>query len=223
MLCAKFGWNWPSGSRVEDFLISSIYYYSATITTSQSFLAELRNCISPMKREGTFIWTNLNSLHSIKDALCQVWLKLAYWFSRRCQNFVNEFSPFFIFSPWKSKWPFIWTNDSPSPNHALCQVWLILAQGFWRIFFLILSTKFCDLLLSPLEKEFKWPFILRKLNLIHPRMLCAKFGWNWCSGSGEDDENVKSLHRQIGQTKDDRQSRKRTNVLDQLKTKIYPG
>ena len=24
-------------------------------------------------------------------------------------------------------------------------------------------------------------------------MLCAKFGWNWPSGSGEEDENVKSL------------------------------
>ena len=27
-------------------------------------------------------------------------------------------------------------------------------------------------------------------------MLCVKFGWNWPSGSGEKDENVKSLqHR----------------------------
>ena len=26
-------------------------------------------------------------------------------------------------------------------------------------------------------------------------MLCAKFGWNWPSGSGEEDENVKSLQR----------------------------
>ena len=24
-------------------------------------------------------------------------------------------------------------------------------------------------------------------------ILCAKFGWNWPSGSGEEDENVKSL------------------------------
>ena len=24
-------------------------------------------------------------------------------------------------------------------------------------------------------------------------MLCVKFGWNWPSGSGEKDENVKSL------------------------------
>ena len=30
-----------------------------------------------------------------------------------------------------------------------------------------------------------WPFIWINLNLLHPRMLCAKFGWNWPSGSGE--------------------------------------
>ena len=27
-------------------------------------------------------------------------------------------------------------------------------------------------------------------------MICAKFGWNWPSGSGEKDENVKSLRQQ---------------------------
>ena len=26
MLCAKFGWNWPSVSREEDFLISSVFF-----------------------------------------------------------------------------------------------------------------------------------------------------------------------------------------------------
>ena len=40
------------------------------------------------------------------------------------------------------------------------------------------------------------PFIWINLNPLHPRMLCAKFDWNWPSGSGEEDENVKSLQRQ---------------------------
>ena len=31
------------------------------------------------------------------------------------------------------------------------------------------------------------------LNSLYPRMICAKFGWNWPSASGEEDENVKSL------------------------------
>ena len=37
-----------------------------------------------------------------------------------------------------------------------------------------------------------WPFIWTNLNPLHPGILCAKFGWNWPGGSGEN-ENVKSL------------------------------
>ena len=46
-------------------------------------------------------------------------------------------------------------------------------------------------IISPWKRV--WPFIWTNLNPLHPRMLCAKFGWNWPSGSGEEDENVKSL------------------------------
>ena len=59
------------------------------------------------------------------------------------------------------------------------------------------------------------PFILTNLNPLHPGILCAKFGWNWPSGSGEVDENVKSLQtdgrtdgRTDRQTTDDRRSEK---------------
>lgn len=31
-------------------------------------------------------------------------------------------------------------------------------------------------------------------------MLCVKFGWNWASGSGEDDENVKRRQQQTTDT-----------------------
>ena len=48
-------------------------------------------------------------------------------------------------------------------------------------------------------------------------ILCAKFGWNWPSGSEEEDENVKSLQtdkqtdgRTDRQTTDDRWSEKLT-------------
>ena len=111
MLCAKFGWNWPSGSGEEDFLISSTHFRYFVI-------------ISPSKRMGPFIWKNLNPLH--------------------------------------------------------------------------------------------------------PRMLCAKFGWNWSSGSWEEDENVKSLQtdgqtdrRTDNQTTDDRWSEKLTWAFSsgELKTK----
>ena len=39
------------------------------------------------------------------------------------------------------------------------------------------------------------PFILTNLNPLNLRMLCAKFVCNWSSGSGEEDENVKSLRQ----------------------------
>ena len=50
MICAKFGWNWPSGSGEEDFLNFSMYFRNFVI-------------ISPGKRARPFIWTNLNSLY----------------------------------------------------------------------------------------------------------------------------------------------------------------
>mgnify|MGYP003686606297 CR=1 FL=1 len=50
MLCAMFGWNWPSVSGEKEFLISSMNFHYFVI-------------ISPLKRTGSFIWTNLNPLH----------------------------------------------------------------------------------------------------------------------------------------------------------------
>ena len=37
--------------------------------------------------------------------------------------------------------------------------------------------------------------LLNKLDSLHKRMIYAKFGWNWPSGSAEEDENVKSLRQ----------------------------
>ena len=50
ILCFKFGWNWPSGSEGEDFLICLCIFHNFLI-------------ISPWKRARPFIWTNLNPLH----------------------------------------------------------------------------------------------------------------------------------------------------------------
>ena len=56
-----------------------------------------------------------------------------------------------------------------------------------------------------------WYFIWTNLNLLHPRILCTKFGWNLHSGSGED-ENVKSLQtdRRTDRQTDRRTDRRRT-------------
>ena len=39
-----------------------------------------------------------------------------------------------------------------------------------------------------LPLEYELPFIWTNLTTHHPRMIYAKFGWNWFSGSGEEDE-----------------------------------
>ena len=79
---------------------------------------------------------HLNKLEfpSPKDALWQVWLKLAEWFRRRrFFNFVNIFLLFRNYLPLqKGRALYLNKLESPSPKDALCQVWLKLAKWFWR-------------------------------------------------------------------------------------------
>ena len=104
---------------------------------------------------------------------------------------------------------------SPSPKDALCQIWLKLAQWFWRRRFLNLVNVFCYfVIISPWKRA--RPFIWTYLNPLHPRMLCAKFGWNWLSSSGEEDENVKSLQTD-GQTDDVQQVIRKVHLSFQLR------
>ena len=49
------------------------------------------------------------------------------------------------------------------------------------------------IIISPWKRA--GPFIWINLNPLHPKMSCAKFDWNWPSGSGVVDENVKSLQQ----------------------------
>ena len=78
---------------------------------------------------------HLNKLESPppKDALCQVWLKLAQWFWRkRFLNSINVFSLFSNYLPLeKDRALHLNKLESLSPTDALCQVWLKLAQWFW--------------------------------------------------------------------------------------------
>ena len=70
---------------------------------------------------------------------------------------------------------------------------MLCAQWFWRKRFL----KFLNFVLPfyyylPLEKSVALHFKLRES--LSSKMLFAKFGWTWPSGSGED-EKVKSLQQ----------------------------
>ena len=88
---------------------------------------------------------------------------------------------------------FIWRNLNPPHPRMLCAKigwnWLI---GSGEENFLIMSMYFRYFVIISLWKR-AGPFIWTNLNPLHPGILCAKFSWNWPSGSGEQDENVKSL------------------------------
>ena len=137
--------------------------------------------------KGWAIHLNKHEFTSPKEALCQVWLKLAQWFwRRRFLNFVNVFLLFRNYLPWEKGGPFL--NKFVS---GLIEVGSMVLEN--KIF-LIASLYFhYFLIISPWNRVEL--FIWTNLNPFHPTMLCAKFVWNWSGGSGEEDENMKSLRQ----------------------------
>ena len=78
----------------------------------------------------------------------------------------------------------------PSPKDILSQVWMKLVQWFWRKFFKVYYFRYFAII-APWDRA--WPFIWTNLTLHYPIIFCAKLGWNWHSGSGEEEKNMKSL------------------------------
>ena len=148
----------------------------------------------PWKRTGPFIWTKLNPLHHARMLCAKFGWNWPGCSGEEDFEIHQCISPYFaIISPWKRIWPFICTNLNPL-QHArmLCakfgRNW---PSGSGEEDFLNSSMYFLYfVIVSPWGKT--WPFIWSNLNPLHPRILCAKFGWNWPSGS-EEEENVKSL------------------------------
>ena len=96
---------------------------------------------------------------------------------------------------WKRVGPFIWTNLSPHNPRVLC------AKFSWNMHTGSSEEDFLNLVnvFSPFFNHLPFkktrPLVWTNLYLLHPGMLCAKFGWNWPSGSGEENENVKRLQQ----------------------------
>ena len=98
------------------------------------------------------------------------------------------FCNFVIISPWKRLGP--WFE----------QIWIPYTQGWFMLslveiglvvlekkIFLNLSMYFCNfVIISPWKRA--GSFIWTNLNSLYLRMLFAKFGWNWPTGSGEEVE-----------------------------------
>ena len=99
-------------------------------------------------------------------------------------NFDNESHYFAIISTWKRADPSIWINFNPLQPMMHCAKFgwnwpsasgeedFYISSMYFRYFAIISSWKRAG------------PFIWTNLNPLYPRMLCAKFGWNWTVGSG---------------------------------------
>ena len=149
MLCAKFGWNWPSGSG-EDFKISSMYFLAFVI-------------ISPWKRVWSFMWIKFNPLYP--RMLCAKFS--LNWLSGSGQEDFYVLSMYFhyfvIITPWKKARLFIWINLNPlqPTNLNPLQPRMLSAKFGWNWpsgsgeedFFLFRQCIFAISLLSPLGKE----------------------------------------------------------------------
>ena len=133
---------------------------------------------------GGFLHLNNIIYPSPKDDLCHVWLKLTPWFWRRFCKIVIVCSLFRNFLPLE-KWGILRLKNLISCIQGL-------AQYFWKRFF-----KFVDeisQILNYLPLEQGGGFFWTNFNSLYPRMHCAKFGWNWASGSGEDDFSNSSMY-----------------------------
>ena len=76
MFGAKFGWNWPSGSWEKDFF-NFVKKYFCNFVIEKALALHLNKLEFPL----------------LKNDLCQVWLKLAWWFWRRrwkCEKFTEQ-------------------------------------------------------------------------------------------------------------------------------------
>ena len=143
--------------------------------------------LSPLGKERVL---HLNKLKSIyRRMLCAkfCWKWPSGFWRRRFLNFVDVLSLFRIYLPLE-KGGALHLNklEFPSPKDAFRQVWLKLALWIWRRRFLNLVNVF-SLFRNYLPLGKGGAFIWTNLNPLQPRMLCAMFGWNWLSGSGEED------------------------------------
>ena len=102
-------------------------------------------------------------------------------------NFVNVFSLYCNYLPLEKDGALhLNKHKFPSLKDVLCQVWLKLAMWFWRRRF----WYFIDVFLLfhnyfPLEKE--TALHLYKLDSPSTKNALCQFGWNWPSGSREED------------------------------------
>ena len=105
------------------------------------------------------------------------------------------FSYFVTISLLKRAWPFIWTNLNRRNSRMLCAKfgWNFALAGLEKK---ILRFRQCICIRYSVNLPLEEGVILHlnKLESSLPKdAKCAKFCWNWPSGSGEEGENMKNI------------------------------
>ena len=116
-----------------------------------------------------------------------------------------------IISHWKRAWSLIWNLNPLYPRMLCAKFGWNWRRGSGEEDFQISSIYFRSFVIISPEKG-RGPSFEQTWISLHPKMLCAMFGWNCTHGSREEDENVKRL-RTDTQTTDDRQSEKLTGAF----------
>ena len=154
-----------------------------------------------MRNYWFFNWRKLNPLHPRMLCAKICWKFLS---GSEEEDFLISsvyFHYFVIISPWKMVGSFIWRNLNPLHPRMLCaKIVRNWPSCSGEEDFKISSMYFCYfLIISPWKKTWSFifiiistwkrtgPFIWTNLSPLNPRMICAKFGWNWFSGSLEDE------------------------------------
>ena len=150
--------------------------------------------ISPWKTVWPFIWTDLNPLHP-RIFFAKFGCNLPIGSKENeILKYVNLFWLFQNFSPWKRTLAFHWTNSNPLYPRILCAKFgWNCRTGSGEDDFSNLSNVF-SLFRNYLPFKEDRALHLNKHFPLHPRMLCAKFGWNWSNGSGEKDFWISSMY-----------------------------
>ena len=152
--------------------------------------------ISPWKRVWSFIWKkNHNQNPKMLCAKCG-WNSLSGSWEKDFWISSMYFCYFIIISAWKMAWPFIWIYLNSHHPRMLCAKLVLCC--FWRRYFNFVNVILLFRYYLPLEKAMTLQ--LKNLNPLHPRMLCAMFGWIWLRRLGEEDEMWKVYIQTDGQT-----------------------
>ena len=142
-----------------------------------------------VKRCGLSIWTNLNPPYPRMLFVKFGWNWLSGSIEKDLFKFVNVFSLFRNYLSLKKGDPSFQKFEIPSfrnDKYICANFGWYCPRGSREEDFLNLLMYFRNfVIISPWKRA--GPFIWTNLNPLHPRMLCAKFGWNWLSGSGEED------------------------------------